>query len=37
VPLVGGAIAYTILRHRWGPLRLGAKDPVAPQPGARGG
>ena len=38
VPLTGGAIAYTILRHRFGPKRLGAaSDPVAPQTGARGG
>jgi uncharacterized membrane protein YbhN (UPF0104 family) len=38
VPLVGGAIAYAILRHKLGPLRLGpASDSVAPQTGARGG
>jgi len=37
VPLVGGAIAYTILRHRFGPIHLGAaSDPVAPQTGAGG-
>jgi len=37
VPLVGGAIAYTILRRRLGPIRRpGAGDPVAPQPDARG-
>ncbi|HYB28820.1 MAG TPA: lysylphosphatidylglycerol synthase domain-containing protein [Solirubrobacteraceae bacterium] len=35
VPLTGGAIAYTILRHRFGPIRRGAaSDPVAPQTGA---
>ena len=34
VPLVGGAIAYAILRRRFGPLRPGAAaDPVGPQPG----
>jgi len=38
VPLTGGAIAYTILRHRFGPIHLGAaNDPVVRQPGARGG
>ncbi|MBV8998038.1 MAG: flippase-like domain-containing protein [Solirubrobacterales bacterium] len=38
VPLAGGAIAYTILRHRFGAIHLGAaSDPVAPQTGARGG
>lgn len=38
VPLIGGAIAYIILRHRFGPIRLGAAtDPVAPQTGTRGG
>ena len=32
VPLTGGAIAYAILRRRFGPLRLGAAgDAVAPQ------
>lgn len=37
VPLIGGAIAYTILRHRFGPLRhSAASDPIAPQTGARG-
>jgi uncharacterized membrane protein YbhN (UPF0104 family) len=37
VPLIGGAIAYTTLRHRLGPIRLDAAgDPVAPQTGARG-
>jgi uncharacterized membrane protein YbhN (UPF0104 family) len=37
VPLIGGAIAYTILRHRLGPLRpTAASDPVTPQTGARG-
>jgi uncharacterized membrane protein YbhN (UPF0104 family) len=37
VPLIGGAIAYTILRHRFGPMRLAAAhDPVAPQTGAGG-
>lgn len=35
VPLIGGTIAYTILRHRFGPVRAGAaSDPVAPQTGA---
>jgi uncharacterized membrane protein YbhN (UPF0104 family) len=38
VPLIGGAIAYTILRRRFGPLRLSrANDPVTSQTGARGG
>ena len=38
VPLIGGAIAYTILRHRFGPIRPGrASDPVAPQTGTRDG
>lgn len=37
VPLVGGAIAYAIVRHRLGPMRVGdADDPLAPQAGARG-
>jgi uncharacterized membrane protein YbhN (UPF0104 family) len=37
VPLIGGAMAYAILRHRFGPIRLSAtNDPVAPQTGARG-
>jgi uncharacterized membrane protein YbhN (UPF0104 family) len=32
VPLIGGAIAYTVLQHRFGPIHLGAAtDPVAPQ------
>ena len=36
VPLTGGAIAYTILRHRFGPIHLdAASDPVAPQTRAR--
>ena len=35
VPLIGGAIAYTILRHRLGPLRPStASEPVTPQTGA---
>jgi uncharacterized membrane protein YbhN (UPF0104 family) len=38
VPLVVGAIAYTILRHRFGPLRpSGSNDPVSPKAGVRGG
>jgi uncharacterized membrane protein YbhN (UPF0104 family) len=38
VPLTGGAIAYTILRRRFGPIHLGAaSEPVAPQAPARGG
>jgi len=38
VPLTGGAIAYTILRHRFGPIHLGAaSNPIAPQTHARGG
>ena len=38
VPLIGGAIAYAILRRRFGPIRLGAtSDPVAPQADAPGG
>ena len=38
VPLFGGAIAYAILRHRFGPIHLGgASDSVAPQTGTRGG
>lgn len=38
VPLIGGTIAYSILRHRFGPIRLGAaSDPVGSQTGARGG
>jgi uncharacterized membrane protein YbhN (UPF0104 family) len=37
VPVIGGAIAYTILRRRFGSIRVGAaSDPVAPQAGARG-
>jgi uncharacterized membrane protein YbhN (UPF0104 family) len=37
VPVIGGAVAYTILRHRLGPLRRNAaSDPVAPQTGAGG-
>ena len=31
VPLIGGGVAYTILRRRLGPIRPGAaKDPVDP-------
>jgi hypothetical protein len=38
VPVVGGAIAYTILRHRFGPIRPSpASDPATPQTGASGG
>ncbi|MBV9605125.1 MAG: flippase-like domain-containing protein [Solirubrobacterales bacterium] len=38
VPLTGGAVAYAILRHRFGPIRLGAtSDPVAPRTPAPGG
>jgi uncharacterized membrane protein YbhN (UPF0104 family) len=38
VPLIGGAIAYAILRHRFGPIRLGASnDPIARQSDVRGG
>jgi uncharacterized membrane protein YbhN (UPF0104 family) len=38
VPLIGGAIAYTILRRRLGPLRLsGANDPATPPTGVRSG
>ena len=38
IPLIGGTIAYTILRHRFGPIHVGpASDPVAPQTGAGGG
>jgi uncharacterized membrane protein YbhN (UPF0104 family) len=37
VPLIGGTIAYTILHHRFGPIRPGAaSDPVAPQTGGGG-
>jgi len=37
VPLTGGAIAYTILRYRFGPIHLAsATDPVAPHTVARG-
>jgi uncharacterized membrane protein YbhN (UPF0104 family) len=37
VPVIGGAIAYTILRRRLGPIRpTAASDPVAPQTGADG-
>jgi hypothetical protein len=37
VPVIGGAIAYTILRRRLGPIRpTAASDPVTPQTGARG-
>jgi uncharacterized membrane protein YbhN (UPF0104 family) len=37
VPLIGGTIAYAILRHRFGPIHLGAASkPVAPQTGAGG-
>ena len=36
VPLIGGAIAYTILRRRFGPLRLrAAGNAVSPQPEAQ--
>ena len=38
VPLIGGAIAYTILRRRFGPLRpRPARDPVGPQTDAGAG
>jgi uncharacterized membrane protein YbhN (UPF0104 family) len=38
VPLIGGAIAYTILRRRFGPIRLSrANDPPTSQTGAREG
>jgi uncharacterized membrane protein YbhN (UPF0104 family) len=38
VPLTGGAIAYAILRHRFGSIRLdAASDPAAPAAGARDG
>ena len=38
VPVIGGAIAYAIIRHRLGPLRVSpASDAVTQQPGARGG
>jgi hypothetical protein len=37
VPVIGGAIAYAILRHRLGPIMpKGTSDPVTPQTGARG-
>jgi uncharacterized membrane protein YbhN (UPF0104 family) len=37
VPLIGGGIAYTILRRRFGPLHLGAGgDAVVTQTGAGG-
>ena len=37
VPLVGGAIAYTILRRRLGPLSINAaSDSVTPHAGASG-
>jgi uncharacterized membrane protein YbhN (UPF0104 family) len=37
VPLIGGTIAYMILRHRLGPIKpTAASDPVNPQTGARG-
>jgi hypothetical protein len=37
VPVIGGAIAYMILRHRLGPIMpKPASDPVTPQTGARG-
>lgn len=36
VPVVGGGIAYAIIRHRLGPLKMGhADDRVAPETGAR--
>ena len=38
VPLTGGAIAYVILHHRFGPIRRdGASDAAAPQAPAHGG
>ena len=38
VPVTGGAIAYVILRHRFGPIRRGgASDAAAPQAPAHGG
>jgi uncharacterized membrane protein YbhN (UPF0104 family) len=38
VPLTGGAIAYVILHHRFGPIRRGAaSDAAAPQTPAHGG
>ena len=37
VPVIGGTIAYTILRHRLGPLTpKGASKPATPETGARG-
>jgi uncharacterized membrane protein YbhN (UPF0104 family) len=34
VPLIGGAIAYAIIRHRLGPIHVGdGKSPVAPADG----
>jgi hypothetical protein len=37
VPLVGGSIAYVILRRRFGPLRAASKsDPAASETGAGG-
>lgn len=37
VPLLGGAIAYTMLRRRLGPVRLGAaSEHATPEKGARG-
>jgi len=36
VPLIGGAIAYTILRRRFGPIHVStANEPVTEQTGAR--
>jgi uncharacterized membrane protein YbhN (UPF0104 family) len=38
VPLIGGTVAYAILRHRFGPLRHGPpSNHVASSTGARGG
>ena len=38
VPVTGGAIAYVILRRRFGPIRRGgASDAAAPQAPAHGG
>jgi len=38
VPLTGGAVAYAILRHRFGPLRThGAGDATTARPDAGGG